>query len=80
MKAFLIDPFEKEIREIDWSGKYHDISNILDCQYFDVTYIGSEDGDVIYVDDEGLFKKGAGILRRHGTPSPTGWLRPSGRH
>ena len=56
-RAILIDPFEKEVREIDWSGKYHDISNILDAPHMDVAYFGSEDGDVIYVDDEGLFRE-----------------------
>lgn len=71
MRAILIDPFEKEVREIDWSGKYHDISNILDCQYFDVAYIGSDDGDVIYVDDEGLFReKGQEYFAFAGHPHP----------
>ena len=78
MRAILIDPYEKEVREIDWSGKYHDISNILDCQYFDVAY-WRDDGDVIYVDDEAVLREGQEYFA-FWTPSPTGWLRPSGRH
>ena len=28
MKAFLIDPFEREVREIEWSADWQDISKI----------------------------------------------------
>jgi len=71
MKAILIDPFEKEVREIDWSGNYHDISNILDAPHFDVAHFGSGDGDVIYVDDEGLFReKGQEYFGFAGHPNP----------
>ena len=44
-EAFLIDPFEKEIRRLTGPASPH-ISNILDS-ILDVAYIGSEDGDVI---------------------------------
>lgn len=57
MKAFLIDPFEKEVREIEWTANWRDISKILDCQHFDAAHFGSDNGDVIYVDDEGLFRE-----------------------
>ncbi len=56
MKAFLIDPHEKEVREIDWTADWRDISKILDCQYFTAVVTGPElDADALYVDDEGLF-------------------------
>ena len=56
MKAFLIDPHEKEVREIEWTNDWRDISKILDCQYFTAVVTGPElDADALYVDDEGLY-------------------------
>jgi hypothetical protein len=54
MKAFLIDPFEKSINEVDYSGDYQDIYKLIDAELFDVVYI--DGNNCIYVDDEGLFK------------------------
>jgi hypothetical protein len=54
MKAFLIDPFEKSISEVDYSGDYNDIYKLIDAQLFDVVYI--DGNNCIYVDDEGLFR------------------------
>jgi hypothetical protein len=54
MKAFLINPFEKSINEVDYSGDYQDIYKLIDAELFDVVYI--DGNNCIYVDDEGLFK------------------------
>ncbi len=54
MKAFLIDPFEKSISEVDYSGDYKDIYKLINAELFDVVYI--DGNNCIYVDDEGLFK------------------------
>lgn len=54
MKAYLIDPFEKSINEVEYSGDYKDIYKLIDAQLFDVAYI--DDNLAVYVDDEGLFK------------------------
>ena len=54
MKAILIDVENKEIREVDYSGDYRDISKMIGCEYFTIVGITCE--NVIYVDDEGLLK------------------------
>lgn len=55
MKAFLIDPFQKQISEIEYSGIYQDIYSLLDIDLFTVVTI-TGDRDAIFVDDEGLLK------------------------
>ena len=54
MKAILIDPILKEVKEVDYSGNYEDIYKLIECRTFDIVRIpvGS---DGIYIDDEGLF-------------------------
>lgn len=54
MKAYLIDPFEKSINEVEYSGDYKDIYKLIHADLFDVVYI--DDGIGVFVDDEGLFK------------------------
>lgn len=54
MKAILIDPFAKEITEVEYSGDFQDIYKLIDCQTFDcVTF--NQAGDGVFVDDEGLY-------------------------
>ena len=54
MKAYLIDPFEKTITTVDYSGDHKDIYKLIDCTSFDcVTFNHNLDG--LYVDDEGLY-------------------------
>lgn len=53
MKAILINPFEKSVAEVDYSGDYHDIYKLIDCDVFAVSSDGAND---IFVDDEGLLK------------------------
>lgn len=53
MKAFLIDPYEATIKEVQYGGDYNEIYDLIDCQIFTcVTF--TEDEDTIFVDDEGL--------------------------
>ena len=54
MKAYLIDPFEKSINEVEYSGDYQDIYKLINADLFDVAYI--DDGIGVFVDDEGLYK------------------------
>jgi hypothetical protein len=54
MKAFLINPFDKTVSEVDYSGDYKDIYKLINAELFDVVYI--DGNNAIYVDDEGLFK------------------------
>jgi hypothetical protein len=53
MKAYLIDPFEKSIKEVDYSGDWQDISRLIGCKYFTAVNL-NDDQDTVYVDDEGL--------------------------
>jgi len=52
MKAFLIDPFDRNITEIDFEGNYKKIQELVECDVFTIAR-PSHDLDV-YVDDEGL--------------------------
>jgi len=54
MKAYLIDPFKSEVTEVEYDGNYESIYAHIHCETFDVVRIG--EGDVIYIDDEGLLK------------------------
>jgi len=55
MKAYLIDPQEREIRQVDYDGDYKSIYRLLDIELFTVVEL-NEQRDVVYVDDEGLLK------------------------
>ena len=54
MKAILIDPILKEVKEVDYSGDYTDIYKLIECRTFDIVRI-PVGNDGIYIDDEGLF-------------------------
>jgi len=52
MKGILINPHEETITEVEYSGNYKEIYDIINCRTFDVaTIYNTQD---IYVDDEGL--------------------------
>ncbi len=52
MKGILINPFDTTITEVEYSGNYKEIYDIIDCRTFDIaTIYNTQD---IYVDDEGL--------------------------
>ena len=56
MRAILINPNNKTVKEVDYDGDYISIYKLIGCSTFDV--IGtSTSNDGIYVDDEGLFAK-----------------------
>ena len=69
MKAYLIDPKEQKFEIVEYSGDFKQIYEILDCRAFDVvrTY---ENGDVIYVDDEGLFVEDQHFFMHKNYPTP----------
>ena len=57
MRSILIDPFTRTITEVEYTGNYKQIYDLIDCETYDVARI-NEHGDGIFVDDEGLFKEG----------------------
>jgi hypothetical protein len=52
MKAILIDPFEQTVKEVQYSGDFNQIYDLIEAETFDVARISRGDG--IFVDDEGL--------------------------
>jgi hypothetical protein len=60
MKAILIDPFNKTVTEVEHNGNYKHIYELLSHETHPVdcfTAVGIDNGDTIFVDDEGLFKE-----------------------
>ena len=54
MRAILINPEDKTVTEVDYSGDYKDIYKLIGCSTFDVVRT-STSSDGIYIDDEGLY-------------------------
>lgn len=56
MKAILIDPAKREVRELDYNGDWHTIKEHLRCALFTIVGLYDKDGkkQTLYVDDEGL--------------------------
>lgn len=55
MKAFVIDPFAREITEVSYEGDYTEIYKHIKADLF-CTVTVSDLGDTLFLDDEGLFK------------------------
>jgi hypothetical protein len=69
MKAYLIDPYETKVTEVEYSGNYEDIYKLIDCRTFDcVGFRGFK--DTIYIDDEGLYKEDKQFFMVDGFPTP----------
>jgi hypothetical protein len=69
MKAYLIDPYETIVTEVEYSGEYEDIYELIDCETFDcVGFKGFV--DTIYIDDEGLYKEDRRFFMVDGYPNP----------
>ena len=68
MKAILIDPRSQTISEVVYDGNWKSIGPWIDAYTFDVVQIGND--DIIYVDDEGLFKAERGFFWMPGWPHP----------
>ena len=57
MRAYLIDPINKEISVVDYNGDYQMINELINSQRgFDAVY-GFRNQDTLFVDDEGLLRK-----------------------
>ena len=54
MRAILINPENKTVTEVDYSGDYRDIYKLIGCRTFDIVRIPTG-LDGIYIDDEGLY-------------------------
>jgi hypothetical protein len=56
MKAILIDPVKLEITEVQIGDDYKEIYGFIDAGTFECIQI-NKDGDLLYIDEEGLFTK-----------------------
>ena len=70
MQAILIDPFKQEIHPVEYSGDYTEIQKLLGCKWFTCAYPPNLNGDVIYVDDEGLYVEDQRFFMIEGYPHP----------
>jgi len=69
MRAFLIDPFRQEVTEINYSGDFKQIYDLIDAEIFDVARLNAK-GDGIFVDDEGLYAEDQRFFLHKSYPQP----------
>ena len=69
MQAILINPFDKTIEEVDYSGDWRDISSLLECDIFTTAYF-ADTPDSVYVDDEGLYVEDQAFFTIGDYPQP----------
>ena len=69
MRAYLIDPKDETITEVDYSDTHLDINRHIDCEK--LTIVGINPGaDVVFVDDEGLLNNPRYFFMLAGYPHP----------
>lgn len=54
MKAYLVDPLERQVSQIEFEGDWRTINELIGSDTFDI--MPMENGDCVFVDDEGLLK------------------------
>jgi len=69
VKAILIDPFEMTVSEVFYGGELSDIYALVGASPVTVVNFGN-DGDGIFIDDEGLFRGGQQYFKFEGYPQP----------
>lgn len=67
--AYLIDPFERSVQEVNYWGDYKEIYKHIKCDLFTCVYLNTEN-DCVFVDDEGLWKDNQAFFRIEGYPEP----------
>lgn len=70
MKAIMIDPFTQTIEEVEYSGNYKDLYDLLGCHLFTTVYLDDMNLDTLYVDDEGLYVENQMFFKIAGFPQP----------
>lgn len=72
MKAYLINPFDHTITQVEYTGTLDNIYELI--QASPITTVGLSNGtwdqDVIYVDDEGLYRENQRYFLLRGYPQP----------
>ncbi len=57
-RAYLIDPFEKTLAEIDYDNNFRSIYTLIEAELFTAVVLNANQ-DCVYIDDEGLLKPNA---------------------
>ncbi|MFN7323068.1 MAG: hypothetical protein ACK5SP_02225 [bacterium] len=74
MQAYLINPFAQTITQVEYTGNYQQIYDLIDAETFDVARI-NEHGDGIFIDDEGLIReKDQAFFKHKEYPQPLAGL------
>lgn len=68
MKAILIDPFEQTIKEVEYSGDWKQICELIGAECFDTARISRTDS--IFVDDCGLLNNPTHFFQHQDYHSP----------
>lgn len=68
MQGYLIDPAARTITPIQYGGDYREISRFIGCDYFTAVHL--DEGDTLYLDDEGLMKGPTHFFKVQGYPEP----------
>ena len=69
MRAILINPQDRTITEVEYTGDYKNIYKHIEASCFDCVRIGDENEHTIFVDDEGLLNgkaRDVGMFRYDG--------------
>jgi hypothetical protein len=69
MDAYLIDPYQQQVTTVQYNGDYNQIYALIECDCFDIARINDQ-GDGIFVDDEGLFKEQQAFFTFKGYANP----------
>ena len=69
MQAILINPFDKTIEEVEYSGDWKDISSLLECDIFTTAYF-DDTTDSVFIDDEGLYVEDQAFFTIGDYPQP----------
>lgn len=68
--GYLINPFDRTITEVPYNGDFHHIYEHIQAECFDLVRV-NEQGDGVFVDDEGLIKEGpTAFFHIKGYPNP----------
>lgn len=68
MRAYLIDPTEKTVVEIDYDGDFRSIYTLIEAELFAAVFLNTNQ-DCVYIDDEGLLKPNT-FFQIQGYPNP----------
>lgn len=69
MTAILIDPFKKEISEVQIGKSLEEIYTHIEAETFECLFINKE-RDALYIDEEGLFKLNKSFFGYKGVETP----------